>query len=160
MGRRGPPPQPTMLKIARGNPGHRPLNHDEPVLVAPARASRRIPGGLTGRAKSEWNRLVDELISKGVLTVGDMHAFEEYCRLVGEVDTYEKLIKRVGRPDAHKLGYANYLLRLRTQLRQQAAHLGLTPSSRSGVTAVRSTANAVDPKRARFFGKRKEKPAS
>jgi phage terminase large subunit-like protein len=81
---------------------------------------RDVPRGMTGRAKDEWLRLVDELITKGVLTVADMNAFEEYCRMVGEVDAYEKLIKRVGRTKAHALGYANYLLRLRTQLRQQA----------------------------------------
>jgi P27 family predicted phage terminase small subunit len=156
MGRRGPQPMPTVLKIARGTPGHHPVNHDEPEL---APASRKVPNGVTGRAKTEWLRLVDELISKGVLTVGDMHAFEEYCRLVGDVDEYEKLIKRKGREDSHKLGYANYLLRLRTQLRQQAAHLGLTPSSRSGVKAVKSTANITDTKRTRFFGKRAEKHA-
>jgi phage terminase small subunit len=83
-----------------------------------------------------------------------MHAFEEYCRLVGEVDEYEKMINKVGRADAHKLGYANYLLKLRTQLRQQAAHLGLTPSSRSGVKAVKVvTKDAAAAKRDRFFGK-------
>jgi P27 family predicted phage terminase small subunit len=155
MGRRGPQPAPTALKLERGNPGKRPLNDAEPEL---ATATRKLPAGLAGRAKAEWTRLVDELITKGVLTIGDMHAFEEYCRLVGEVDTYEKLIKRVGRPDAHKLGYANYLLKLRTQLRQQAAHLGLTPSSRSGVKVVKSTANVADSRRSRFFAKT-EKPA-
>lgn len=157
MGRRGPQPQPTVLKLARGNPGHRPVNHDEPDLAA---ASAKVPAGLDGRAKAEWTRLVDELISKGVLTVGDMHAFEQYCRLVGEVDRYEKHVKKVGLADAHSLGYANYLLKLRTQLRQQAAHLGLTPSSRSGVKAVKSTAIAADTKRQRFFGKQPAKPAS
>jgi P27 family predicted phage terminase small subunit len=151
MGRRGPPPQPTALKIERGNPGQRPLNHAEPELAA---ATAEVPVGMKGRARKEWSRLVDELISKGVLTVGDMHAFEEYCRLVGEVDEYEKMINKVGRADAHKLGYANYLLKLRTQLRQQAAHLGLTPSSRSGVKAVKVvTKDAAAAKRDRFFGK-------
>lgn len=152
MGRRGPQPQPTVLKLARGNPGKRQLNHDEPDLAA---ASHAVPAGVTGRAKKEWVRLVDELITKGVLTVGDMHAFEEYCRLVGEVDAYEKLITKVGRAEAHRLGYANYLLKLRTQLRQQAAHLGLTPSSRSGVKAVKVVVNAAATKRERFFGKGK-----
>ena len=156
MGRRGPQPQPTVLKLARGNPHQHALNRDEPEL---APASRRVPKGVTGRAKEEWHRLVDELIAKGVLTVGDMHAFEEYCRLVGDVDEYERLIKRKGREDSHKLGYANYLLRLRTQLRQQAAHLGLTPSSRSGVKAVKPTANSTDHKRRRFFGKRDQNQA-
>jgi P27 family predicted phage terminase small subunit len=151
MGRRGPQPQPTVLKLARGNPGKRPLNDAEPELAA---ATTTAPKGLKGRAKSEWNRLADELVTKGVLTIGDMHAFEEYCRLVGEVDAYEKYIAKVGRAEAHRLGYANYLLKLRTQLRQQAAHLGLTPSSRSGVKAVKVAA-AKSPealKRDRFFG--------
>jgi P27 family predicted phage terminase small subunit len=150
MGRRGPQPEPTALKLERGNPGRRPLNTDEPVLAA---ASRAVPAGLKGRARREWTRLVDELVSKGVLTVGDMHAFEEYCTLVGEVDSYEKMIRRVGRETAHRLGYANYLLKLRTQLRQQAAHVGLTPSSRSGIKAVKVVAkDAAATKRERFFG--------
>ena len=151
MGRRGPQPQPTVLKLARGAPGHRPLNHDEPALAASS--SRKAPAGMTGRAKREWVTLVDELTEKGVLTIGDMHAFEEYCRLVGEVHTYERLIVRVGRPEAHKLGYANYLLKLRTQLRQQAAHLGLTPSSRSGVKAVKVAVDAKAAQNKRFFGR-------
>lgn len=150
MGRRGYQPQPTALKIERGNPGRRPLNAAEPELAAP---TSKAPPGLKGRARKEWARLADELISKGVLTVGDMHAFEEYCRLVGEVDEYERMIAKVGRADAHKLGYANYLLKLRGHLRQQAAHLGLTPSSRSGVKAVKvATHDAKASKRARFFG--------
>lgn len=151
MGRRGPKPQPTALKIERGNPGQRPLNHDEPVLAAP---QTTLPDGMTGRAKDEWLRLVDELTNKGVLTVGDMHGFEQYCTLVGEIDKYEKLIRKAGLEQAHALGYANYLLKLRTQCRQQAAHLGLTPSSRSGVKAVKTaTQDDATSKRARFFGK-------
>lgn len=159
MGRRGPQPQPTALKLERGNPGRRPLNLDEPQLEAPSVASRKPPASLTGRAKKEWVRLADELISKGLLTVGDLTTFEQYCRLVGDVDAYEMLIKRTGRARSHELGYANYLLKLRTQLRQQAAHMGLTPSSRSGVKPVKSGANIIDAKRTRFFGKKKEKPA-
>lgn len=151
MGRRGPQPQPTALKIERGNPGQRPLNHEEPELAAP---ETTIPAGMTGRAKAEWLRLVEELTTKGVLTVGDMHGFEQYCTLVGDIDRYEKLIRKVGLEQAHALGYANYLLKLRTQCRQQAAHLGLTPSSRSGVKAVKvATKDAKADKRARFFGK-------
>lgn len=159
MGRRGPQPMPTALKIERGNPGQRRLNHDEPELPKPAAAAIAPPKGMAGRARREWVRLAHDLVSRGVLTIGDMHGFEQYCTLVGEIEAYEKLIKRVGRADAHKLGYANHLNRIRTQCRQQEAHLGLTPSSRSGVKVVKSTANAVDAKRDRFFGKRKEKPA-
>jgi P27 family predicted phage terminase small subunit len=151
MGRRGPPPQPTALKIERGNPGRRPLNADEPVLAPP---SRDVPDGMTGRAKQEWLRLVDELTDKGVLTIADMDAFEEYCWIVGDVHEYRQLIRKVGKEEAHALGYVNYFNKLRTQLRQQAAHLGLTPSSRSSVKAVKTPKqDEAQTRRARFFGK-------
>jgi P27 family predicted phage terminase small subunit len=157
MGRRGPQPQPTALKLERGNPGQRRLNEDEPELEAPPLAD--APARLKGRALVEWDRLVKELITKGVLTVGDMHAFEQYCVLVGEVEDYEKLIKRVGREEAHAKGYANYILRLRAQVLQQASHLGLTPSSRSGVKVVKpQTVQEAHAKRERFFGTGAGKP--
>jgi P27 family predicted phage terminase small subunit len=150
MGRRGPKPQPSVLQIVRGNPGRRPPNTAEPEL---APAKRDVPAGLKGSAKKEWLRLIDELTTKGVLTVGDLRSFEQYCRIVGEVDAYEKLIARVGREAAHKLGYANYLLKLRTQERQERAHLGLTPSSRSGVKTV-TKRKPVDPAEEFFGGKK------
>lgn len=149
MGRRGPPAQPTVLKIERGNPGKRALNHDEPELTRAS--STKPPASLKGRARKEWVQLADELIEKGVLTVADLTAFETYCQLVGECDTYERLIRRVGRTDAHKLGYAGFLLKLRAQQKQYAAELGLTPSSRSGVKAVKKP-DPADAKRRRFFG--------
>lgn len=96
-------------------------------------------------ARTEWLRLAPELIEKGVLTTGDLVIFEQYCRLVGDVAEYEELVRTLGRPKAHRLGYVNYLLKLRAQLKQYAAELGLTPSSRSGVRAVKpKAANPVD----------------
>lgn len=157
MGRRGPPPEPTALKLERGNPGRRPLNQEEPEL---APGARKVPKGLTGRAKVEWNRLIGELLDKGLLTVGDLHAFERYCVLVGRLEEYETLVSSVGVEESHAKGYANYLLKLETQCRQAAAHLGLTPSSRSGVKAAKVIApkSAAETKRQRYFGA--EKPAS
>lgn len=150
MGRRGPQPQPTVLKLARGNPGRRPLNHDEPELPA---ASRGVPKGMTGKAKEEWVRLIDVLTDSGVLTVGDMDAFEEYCWIVGDVHEYRQLVRKVGKEQATAMGYANHLNKLRLQKRQQAAHLGLTPSSRSGVKSVGAVKkDEAAEKRARFFG--------
>ena len=40
MGRRGPPPEPTPLKLWKGNPGKRPVNTREPV---PRRDSPQCP---------------------------------------------------------------------------------------------------------------------
>lgn len=150
MGLRGVQPQPTALKIARGNPGRRPIP-TEPELPP---ASKAVPAGMTGKAKAEWLRLVDELVDSGVLTIGDLDAFEEYCYLVADVQRYRRLIRKVGDEQATALGYANYFNKLRTQKRQQAAHLGLTSTSRSGVKPAKVTPkDDAATKRARFFGK-------
>jgi P27 family predicted phage terminase small subunit len=133
MGRRGPRPTPTALKVLRGNPGKRPLNRREP---RPQLEGVRCPSTLTGRARKEWRRLAPELVRQGVLTVADRGVFETYCRLTQEVEEYQDLVVRVGTEASHRLGYASHLMKLRTQLRLHAAELGLSPSSRSSVVAV------------------------
>lgn len=150
----GRTPQPTALKIERGNPGQRPLNQNEPELAKPA---AKMPAGLKGRARREWTRLAPELIEKGVLTVGDMHAFEEYCRLVGEIDTYEAeiaaLVEKGNREEAHRLGYVNHVVKIRRLLAQLRQQLGLTPTARASVQAVKATPkDDAAKKRQRFFG--------
>lgn len=153
MGRRGPKPEPTALKLERGNPGHRPLNADEPVLPPPATTT--APTELTGLALDEWNLQVDMLIEKGVLTTADMYAFRQYCTLVGEVDALEKKLAAGKIWTDRRLKMSTYLLKLRNRLAQQTAALGLTPSSRSGVKAVKvaQTKSPAAAKRERFFGK-------
>lgn len=152
MGRGGPPPTPTALRLLRGNPGKRPINTEEPALE---RANTAPPKGLKGKARAEWVRLVDELVDKGLLSVAELEAFRAYCELVAEVDEYQRLIRRVGREDAHRLGYVGHLLKARTQLRQFMLALGLTPTTRSGVRAIK-TAQTSDAQRTRdrFFGNR------
>ena len=148
MGRRGPKPQPTALKIERGNPGKRALPADEPILPA---GPRGVPKGMTGRARAEWLRLVDELTDKGVLTVGDLKCFEEYCYLVGDIAELRALMDRVGLEESIANRYVHVMDKLRTQKRQHEAQLGLTPSARSAVKSVKPV-SAKDERRARFFG--------
>lgn len=152
MGRRGPKPQPTVLKIERGNPGKRALNADEPELPPPAETTP--PKALTGMALAEWNLQVDVLIERGVLTAADMYAFRQYCQLVGEVDALERNLAKTKKLTEERLRWSTYLLKLRNRLAQQSAALGLTPSSRSGVKAVKvaPAKSAAQAKRDRFFG--------
>lgn len=164
MGRRGPKPEPTVLKLARGNPGKRAISTEEPELPA-AEAERKqdpaAPGALAGRALEEYTRLRPVLIDAGVLTSGDEFVFETYCRLVGEVAEYERKCAETKLEDAHRLGYSGHLFKLRAQAKQYASELGLTPSSRGGVkvaSALRRTrAEAIDKnesKRNKYFGDR------
>jgi phage terminase small subunit len=148
MGRRGPAPQPTAFKVARGNPGKRALNYDEPVLAA---AEAVCPRDLEGRAAAEWNRLAPELVAKGVLTIGDQAVFKTYCLLTAEVEEWTRRVARCALRDPMRMIWEGHLNKLRTQHRQHAAEIGLTPSRRSGVKAVRKV-DPADERRRRFFG--------
>jgi phage terminase small subunit len=156
MGRRGPKPQPTALKLARGTPGHHAVNHDEPQFDAPSETTP--PDVLTGYALEEWTAQIDTLIAKGVMTEQALFMFREYCMMAGEIDSLERHLAKTTRWTPQRIKLSKHLLAMRTRATAQAAHFGLTPSSSSGVKAS-PPPNASDDKRRRFFGARKEKPA-
>lgn len=133
MGRRGPKPLPTVIKAARGTLQKCRTNPDEPVLPPPSVLDP--PASLKGRGREEWVRLVKVLTDAGVLRDADMVTFEMYCRCLTDLDGYERLTSK-NRELALAKGYAGMVVKLRTQAKQLAAELGLTPSSRSGVKAV------------------------
>ena len=138
MGRRGPPPTPTKLKILRGNPGCRPLNASEPE---PPTDGIAMPPHLGEVAAARWAELLPMLQSTRVMTRADVEALARYCdtyewwlavraKLKKEGDTYPILndggeIKYIAqRPEvsiAHKLAQ---------QLRQLEADFGLSPAAR------------------------------
>jgi P27 family predicted phage terminase small subunit len=69
-------PKPTELKKLAGNPGHYPLNAAEP---RPAQGEPPMPEGLSDAARAEWQRIVPELTTLGLLTVIDGSALAAYC---------------------------------------------------------------------------------
>ncbi len=76
MGRRGPPPKPTALKLLQGNPGKRAINAREPK---PRGAIARCPDWLDEEGKACWKRLIPELKRMGVITCVDVDALCNYC---------------------------------------------------------------------------------
>lgn len=77
MGRRGPPPKPTKLKVLQGNPGHQKLNKNEPE---PKQAvGMRCPKWMPDEGRKEWRRVVPELERLGLLSVIDQAALEGFC---------------------------------------------------------------------------------
>lgn len=142
MGKRGPRPQPTELKILRGNPGKRRLNKNEPK---PASGGIVMPSHLGDIAQVKWGELLPLLQAVKVMTGADVEALARYCdtyewwlatreKLRKEGDTYPILndagdIKYIAqRPEvsiAHKLA---------TQLRQLEQDFGLNPSARTGLS--------------------------
>jgi phage terminase small subunit len=156
MGRRGPKPQPTALKIARGNPHGHALpeepQFDPPSVTAP-------PADLTGFARDEWVAQIDTLKARGVITENDLGQFRMYCVLAGKERDLANHLSSLKRWTSNRMKLERIYLQLAARSAAQAAHFGITPSSRSGVVAVKSTANVADAKRSRFFGARKEKGA-
>jgi P27 family predicted phage terminase small subunit len=141
MGKRGPRPQPTTLRILRGNPGKRPINKSEPQ---PPTDGIVMPQHLGQVAAGRWAQLLPLLQSVKVMTRADIEALARYCdtyewwlatraKLKAEGDTYPILndggqVKYIAqRPEvsiAHKLAQ---------QLRQLEQDFGLNPSARTSL---------------------------
>ena len=137
---RGRKPKPTRLKIASGNPGKRPLNPREP---RPQPSLPTCPAHLLPTAKAEWKRLAQELYQLGVITRLDRATLAGYCQAYGRWVEAEKMLKQTPGILRMPSGYiqANPWLTIATKqmelMQRFAVELGMTPSSRSRVEAVR-----------------------
>jgi P27 family predicted phage terminase small subunit len=157
---RGRKPTPTDLKVLRGNPGHRPLNADEPQLPAvDAEVFDTPPLELTGdaAAAAEWSRLAPMLRSARQVTDAERGSLIALCQQWSRYLTANSKAEAAGMviksPSGYPmpnpyLGIANRALTHCTKL---WAELGLTPSSRSRVSAMPEHA-AADAQRERYFG--------
>lgn len=81
MGKRGPAPLPTNVKLLHGvdkkNPSR--INRSEPK---PAPIDVVPPPWLRPEAAKVWARLAPDLIAKGVLTAWDVDSFADLCNLI------------------------------------------------------------------------------
>lgn len=140
MGRRGPAPKPTKLRILQGNPGKRKVRKDEPA--PPPVADGDAPDFLEGLALDEWNRVAPELRKLGLLTVVDVPMLAIYCSTFASWRAAELKVRELTKDP--KEGYAAALMQgwvkrakeERAALRQLAAEFGFTPASRSRVPAA------------------------
>lgn len=74
MGRK---PKPTNLKVLQGNPGHRPINRNEPKPTP--LSSVDPPGWLSDDAKKVWTDAAGDLARIGILTTADIEVFSVGC---------------------------------------------------------------------------------
>ena len=151
MGKRGPAPQPSILKYIRGNPSKESLNTDEPTpnilpdMLPP-------PPTLEGKAVEVWKETVRTLSRMKVLTEADVPTLTRYCiETVLYLACYEK-VKIAGEEYTHwepdpnrtdgklRIKYTQVAPWATQMHRHHAAMLrieqefGMTPSSRSQVT--------------------------
>lgn len=90
MGKRGPTPAPTRLKLIRGDPEAR-INREEPM---PTEGMVTRPRGMTRGAINVWEELAPDLYDKGCLTPWDVYALEMLCEAVGTYRDCRRLLKR------------------------------------------------------------------
>ena len=137
MGQRGPAPQPTKLRLLRGNPGKRPINKREPN---PEAGEPPCPTWLDANAKKEWTRITKELESLGLLTRCDMAALAGYCVAFARVQECAKVIKKHGATYETETGYFRERPEVGMEqkylalMKQYLAEFGLSPSSRSRIS--------------------------
>ena len=141
MGKRGPRPEPTILKIAKGNPGKRALNKSEPKPPADA---IQPPDWVSGRSLEKWQEVVPKLVGMGVMTNADIDTIARYCTMYEQFVKYLDQVRRgldvlVIRDDSGKVKYmqstpaATMMTKLAASMLRIEQEFGLTPSSRSGI---------------------------
>lgn len=132
MSRRGRKPQPTALRLVKGNPGRRPLPANEPK---PQPGIPEKPDWLKGEAAAEWDRVVPELEALGLLAGVHRAVLVTYCTAWADyVELYEA-VQEIGwtvptgeggfkrNPNAASLRDAH------ERLRSAASEFGMTPSA-------------------------------
>lgn len=124
-------PQPSALKVLRGNPGKRRLSVNEPT---PPVGVARKASGLSVGASAAWDELAPICLAMGTLTTADVRVFGTLCELQATLQ-YASGLK-----DAAMVGEAEAaigILRLErdtaTSLRAYYALFGLEPVSRARV---------------------------
>lgn len=136
MGRRGPAPEPTAIKLIKGNPGKRKLNKQEPqpIVTLP-----HCPDYLDDSARLEWNRLAPILVRMKVLTEADYIALASLCQTYSTMVKAQEQLNKTGILFKTPSGYVQQspLIGIVNSCTEKIVTLcrefGLTPSARSRV---------------------------
>jgi P27 family predicted phage terminase small subunit len=137
---RGRKPTPTDIKLGRGNPGRRPVNEHEPKHDP---LDPRCPDELVDPvARAEWNRVARALGSRGHVTTVDRATLILYCVKWAQWIALEREAALLPLTTRTSTGYLvpNAILGMANKaagiFTKAATELGITPSSRSRVSAV------------------------
>lgn len=158
----GRKPKPTHLKVLQGNPGCRPINENEPK---PERMGKLAPPAhLSQLAKECWDDLAPKIDRMGLLTEADDKMLEMACELYAEIRALRADIAKLGRYQVVLTKTGDEMERARPavsmlsdaerRFRGYATEFGLSPASRSRLTAQEN--REIDPSEA-FFNEKASK---
>lgn len=136
MGKRGPRPKPTNLRVLHGDKRSR-INTREPQ---PARGRRppAAPSDMSDEAKRVWRRYARELWQKSLLTELDRDSFRGYCEAVATRERAAYMLSAGVLVRSRDGGYVtNPAWRIYRDadaaVRRWSQEFGLTPSARSAI---------------------------
>ena len=137
MGRRGPAPTPTRLRVLRGETRPSQINRTEPQ---PAANLPEPSDDLDPRARAVWDRIMADFGHTEVIRRLDSDALRCYCEAVSRYEDAAGLLRKSGplirgarggdlvRNPLHQIVRDNADL-----MRMYARELGLTPAARAGL---------------------------
>jgi len=130
MGKRGPKPTPTALKIAKGETRPSRVNYEEPV---PLQEPPVMPKDMSQRAKAVWRHVLKQM-PDGVIVGADAHILRLYCEAVADYLDHRELstspLRQNSRGDIVVHPIQRVIRADRDAIRALAGDLGLTPAAR------------------------------
>jgi P27 family predicted phage terminase small subunit len=151
MGKRGPSPKPTRLRLLHGDQPKR-INKDEPPTPD---GMPVCPDDVTDEVKQVWDYTIGNLIVMGIATPADRDALRCYCEAVvtHRRACVELAVSTILIDGAMGTSITNPLIRIQRDaaqaVRQFAGEFGFTPSARSEIH--RGEASHRDPAAARYL---------
>ena len=135
MGRRGPAPTPTKVKILRGETRPSRVNHREPI---PSSDVPKMPADMDAEAKAVWRRVIGSMGQLGVIRAPDTEILRCYCEWVSRYAQAARLYAASGPLVKRDGGLVKNPLHQvirdgSDQIRLFARELGLSPSARVGL---------------------------
>jgi len=159
MGKRGPAPTPTALKVLRGETRPSRINRHEP---APVGELIPIPADISPEAQAVWRRVLKEFGHTGVIRGADNDVMRIYCETVARYEKASRLLDASGplvkgarsgeavKNPLHQIVRDNAVL-----VRALAGELGLTPAARVGLSDANGRAAPVTTTLQRLQAKRR-----
>lgn len=144
MGQRGPQPEPTRLKLIKGETRPSRVNYAEPI---PARANIDAPDDLDDESRAAWEQVMGAIGHTGIITAADTEMLRLYVEAVTRYRMAERALRKSGpllpgrngdlvKNPLHQVVRDNAVL-----MQKLARELGLTPSARTGMRGNDDDAN-------------------
>ena len=135
MGRRGPAPTPTKVKILRGETRPSRVSYREPI---PSSDVPKMPADMDTEAKAVWRRVISSMGHTGVIRALDSDILRCYCEAASRYAQAARLYAQSGPLVRRDGGLVKNPLHQVVrddgeQIRLFARELGLSPSARVGL---------------------------